>query len=217
MQNRLQIFAAAFIVILVQNSHGQDRKDNETLDLKKNLQPFINSYCIDCHGMNTQEGQVRFDRTEWQIKNNDTAQRWQDVLDQLNVGDMPPREAKQPADEELTAVLEQLTNTLVIARRRLTDNGGEIRMRRLNKREYSNTIRSLFGFDVALDDIPDNGEIESFDTVGTEQYFTSMHLEAYLQLYRLIFVFLIHTFHQDNARYMLLKHRQIHLDMARFG
>ena len=182
MQNRLQIFATAFIVMLVQNSHGQDRKDNQMLDLKKNLQPFINSYCIDCHGRNNQEGQVRFDRTDWQIKNNDTAQRWQDVLDQLNGGDMPPREAKQPADEELTAVLEQLTKTLVVARRRLTDSGGEIRMRRLNKREYSNTIRSLFGFDVALDDIPDDGEIQSFDTVGTEQYFTSMHLEAYLEL-----------------------------------
>ncbi|MDB4664708.1 DUF1592 domain-containing protein, partial [bacterium] len=137
---------------------------------------------MDCHGMDAQEGQVRFDRTEWQIDNNDTARRWQDVLDQLNGGDMPPREARQPADEELTAVLEQLTKILVKARRRLTDNGGEIRMRRLNQREYSNTIRSLFGFDVALDDIPDDGEIESFDTVGTEQYFTSMHLEAYLEL-----------------------------------
>ena len=33
-----------------------------------------------------------------------------------------------------------------------------------------------------MDDIPDDGEIETFDTVGTEQYFTSMHLEAYLEL-----------------------------------
>ncbi|MCH1441327.1 MAG: DUF1588 domain-containing protein, partial [Rubripirellula sp.] len=61
-------------------------------------------------------------------------------------------------------------------------NGGQIQMRRLNQREYSNTIRSLFGFEVALDEIPDDGEIATFDTVGTEQYFTSMHLEAYLEL-----------------------------------
>ncbi len=182
MQNRLQIFVAAFILILVQHSQAQGQDGNRTPDLKKGLQPFIMSYCVDCHGMDKQEGQVRFDHAEWQIDNNDTAQRWQDVLDQLNSGDMPPREAKQPANEELTAALEQLTKSLVIARRRLTDNEGEIRMRRLNKREYSNTIRSLFGFDVALDEIPDDGEIESFDTVGTEQYFTSMHFEAYLEL-----------------------------------
>ena len=182
MRNRLQIFVAAFIVMLAQHSHAQDEDGNRILDLKQSLQPFIMSYCVDCHGTDIQEGQVRFDQTEWQIDNNDTAQRWQDVLDQLNGGDMPPPEAKQPANEDLTAALEQLTKTLLIARRRLTDNGGEIRMRRLNKREYSNTIRSLFGFDVALDEIPDDGEIESFDTVGTEQYFTSMHFEAYLEL-----------------------------------
>ncbi|MDB4561315.1 DUF1588 domain-containing protein [bacterium] len=182
MQNRLQIFVAALIAFLAQQTHAQDQTVNESLNLKENLQPFIKSYCMDCHGTDAQEGQVRFDQVSWQIDNNDTAQRWQDVLDQLNGGDMPPREAKQPSNGELAAVLEQLTKTLFKARRRLTDNGGEIRMRRLNKREYSNTIRSLFGFDVALDDIPDDGEIETFDTVGTEQYFTSMHLEAYLEL-----------------------------------
>ena len=181
MQNRLQILIAIFMVVLAHQVHAQAPPTSEPLDLKK-LQPFINAYCIDCHGRETQEGQVRFDQTSWQIDNNDTAQRWQDVLDQLNGGDMPPRESEQPGNEELAAVLEQLTKTLVKTRRRLSDNGGEIRMRRLNKREYSNTIRSLFGFDVALDEIPDDGEIETFDTVGSEQFFTSMHLEAYLEL-----------------------------------
>ena len=34
------------------------------------------------------------------------AQRWQDVLDQLNGGDMPPQEAKQPSNDELAMALE---------------------------------------------------------------------------------------------------------------
>lgn len=182
MQNCLQILAIIVIATTTQLLQAQDQSSVRSLSFERILQPFIKTYCIDCHGMDVQEGQVRFDQTSWEIDNNDIAQRWQDVLDQLNGGDMPPREAQQPADEELTAVLEQLTKTLVAARRRLTDKGGEIRMRRLNKREYSNTIRSLFGFDVALDDIPDDGEIQTFDTVGTEQFLTSMHLEAYLKL-----------------------------------
>ncbi len=124
----------------------------------------------------------RFDQVPWAITGNDEAQRWQDVLDALNGGAMPPKDAKQPESEELARTLDVLTVALQEARRRLTDHGGEIKMRRLNRREYSATIRDLFGFDVALEDIPEDGEIASFDTVGAEQFFSSAHFEKYLEL-----------------------------------
>ena len=146
------------------------------------LQPFLQAYCVQCHGPDEQNGQVRFDQVSWTITRNDEAQRWQDVLDVLNSGDMPPEDAKQPDNDELARTLDVLTGALLQARRRLTDHGGEIKMRRLNRREYSATIRDLFGFDVALDDIPEDGEIASFDTVGAEQFFSSAHFEKYLEL-----------------------------------
>lgn len=146
------------------------------------LQPFLQTYCVQCHGPEEQNGQVRFDQVSWTITRNDEAQRWQDVLDVLNGGDMPPEDAKQPESEELARMLDLLTGALLQARRRLTDHGGETTMRRLNRREYAATIRDLFGFDVALDDIPEDGEIASFDTVGAEQFFSSAHFEKYLEL-----------------------------------
>lgn len=149
---------------------------------KATLEPFLQTYCFRCHGEERQKGQVRFDEVEWEITNNDNAQRWQDVLDQLNGGDMPPEDAKQPSNEELAAALDSLTGAVLEARQRLTDHGGEIKMRRLNRREYSATIRDLFGFGVIHDDIPEDGEIATFDTVGAEQFFTSAHFEKYLEL-----------------------------------
>ncbi|MDB2429520.1 DUF1587 domain-containing protein, partial [Akkermansiaceae bacterium] len=154
-----------------------------TLDAKK-LQPFLENYCIKCHGPKKQKGQVRFDQTDWKITDNDTAQRWQDVLDQLNGGDMPPEDEKQPSNAEMAAALDSITGSVITARKRLTDHGGEIKMRRLNKREYAATIRDLFGFDISLHDIPDDGEIATFDTVGEQQFFTSAHFEKYLELGR---------------------------------
>ena len=44
------------------------------------LKPFLQTYCVRCHGPEKQNGQVRFDRIAWEITNNDSAQRWQDVL-----------------------------------------------------------------------------------------------------------------------------------------
>ena len=57
-------------------------------------------------------------------------------------------------------------------------------MRRLNRREYANTIRDLFGFEIPAEMIPDDGEAATFDTVGSEQFFTSSHFEKYLELGR---------------------------------
>lgn len=153
---------------------------------KGKLEPFLKEYCIDCHGPRKQKGQVRFDDVSWEITDNDTAQRWQDVLDQLNGGDMPPEDSTQPLDEELSEVLDVLTAAVREAQNRLTDHGGEIKMRRLNQREYSATIEDLFGFPVAFDDIPDDGEIATFDTVGAEQFFNSSHFLRYLELGRKI-------------------------------
>ncbi len=155
-----------------------------TLVPRESLDSFLNRYCVDCHNADEANGQVRFDTISWQIETNDTAQRWQDVLDQLNGGAMPPEDAPQPDDGELRQTLATLTNTLQQARRRLTDHGGRFTLRRLSRREYSATIRHLFGFDVPLDEIPEDGSISSFDTVGAEQFFSSVHFEKYLALGR---------------------------------
>lgn len=156
----------------------------EVVVSKDALQPFFDNYCIKCHGEKKQKGQVRFDQIAWEIADNDSAQRWQDVLDQLNGGDMPPEDEKQPPSAELSSVLDSLTGSVNAARKRLTDHGGEIKMRRLNQREYAATIRDIFGFDVPIHEIPDDGEIATFDTVGAEQFFNSSHFEKYLKLGR---------------------------------
>jgi mono/diheme cytochrome c family protein len=155
-----------------------------TLMPKAKLEPFLKEHCIRCHGPEKQKGDVRFDEATWEITNNDIAQRWQDVLDVLNGGDMPPEDEKQPSQEVLSHALDTLTGTLLKARKLLTDRGGEIAMRRLNRREYANTIRDLFGFIVPAGMIPEDGEAASFDTVGTDQFFTSNHFEKYLDLGR---------------------------------
>lgn len=178
------LLPAVLLVFTVSSQLTASAADHALPQARKTLQPFLNQYCVSCHGAEEQNGQVRFDTVEWQITNNDNAQRWQDVLDQLNGGDMPPEDAKQPTTDELSRALDALTGAVLEARRRLTDHGGEVTLRRLNKREYSNTVKHLFGFGVSPDDIPDIGEIASFDTVGSEQFFSSSDFEAFLELGR---------------------------------
>ena len=157
-----------------------------TLLPEKVLAPFFNNYCVSCHGGEDPSGQVRLEHPIWKVASNDSAQRWQDLLDVLNSGDMPPEDADQPDPEELQAVLRSLTKSLGVARRRLTEHGGEIAMRRLNRREYAATIRELFHFRILPKQLPPDAESDSFDTVGADQFFASSHFDQYFELAKVI-------------------------------
>jgi hypothetical protein len=97
---------------------------------------------------------------------------------------MPPEDEPQPADEAKTAFLDALSGTLVTARDQLADSGGEIAMRRLNRREYKNTIRDLLGVAVPAGELPSDGGAGTFDTVGSSLFMSSDQFEQYLALGR---------------------------------
>ena len=98
-----------------------------------------------------------------ELSNDSIAAHWQDVLDTLNAGDMPPEDETQPSKKELTGFLAELTGKLKDARRHLSDQGREVAMRRLNRREYVNSIESLFGFKVGTDFLPEDDPSDPFD------------------------------------------------------
>ena len=58
---------------------------------------------------------------------------------------MPAKKKTQPGKEELAKVVGELTESLQSAQKMLKDSGGEIALRRLNKREYITTIKDLMG------------------------------------------------------------------------
>jgi hypothetical protein len=57
-------------------------------------------------------------------------------------------------------------------------------MRRLNRREYRNTLRDLLGVEVRVNDLPADGGAGTFDTVGSSLFMSSDQFEQYLALGR---------------------------------
>jgi hypothetical protein len=145
---------------------------------------FFERYCVDCHNEDKQKGKVRLDDIPFVINDIPTAERWQKVLGTLNSGDMPPSDKRQPEPSEKTAFLEALSREMVVARKALADSGGTITMRRLNKREYVNTIRDLLDVDVNAFDLPSDERTGAFDTTGSGLFFSTDQFETYLKLAR---------------------------------
>jgi hypothetical protein len=145
---------------------------------------FFRDYCVECHGAKTQEGQLRLDDIPLAIATVEQADRWQKILNQLNSGEMPPEDAEQPAPARKTEFLDALSQALAKARKVIGDQGGRITMRRLNQREYKNTIRALLGVEVDARDLPSDSGAGAFDTVGSSLFMSSDQIEQYLTLGR---------------------------------
>ncbi|MCF7961994.1 MAG: DUF1592 domain-containing protein [Pirellula sp.] len=146
---------------------------------------FLSRYCLGCHGTNEQKGDRRFDNLPTTV-GVDVAigERWQEVLHQLQLGEMPPSDEKQPTDDERRSVIAwieaQVTQAQTIAQHR----GGQVVHRRLNRAEYVNTIKDLFEFEGDFDpttSFPGDEELEGFRNIGSALRTSRHHLEQYLK------------------------------------
>lgn len=110
----------------------------------ENLRPFLLQYCDACHGSEKQSGDYRFDTLGTDLADLSNLETWQGVLDQVNLGAMPPRDHPQPTSEETASFIDCLTPVLGQAYALRKSSGGQSVIRRLNKFELRNTLRDLF-------------------------------------------------------------------------
>lgn len=147
-------------------------------------QALLKDYCVSCHGPKKQKGKFRADDLPFTITNVETAERWQKVLNAMNAGDMPPEDETQPPNESKADFLDDLSNAMVAARRNLNDQHGIITMRRLNRREYKNTLRDLLGVEINVAELPSDTGTGGFDTCGSNLFMSANQFEQYQSLGR---------------------------------
>lgn len=148
---------------------------------------FLGKYCVSCHGPDKQKGDRRFDEIAFPLADKAALIEIQDAIDQLNLGDMPPRKAeKQPSKNEIAAAIEALTGAVATAGEKLKSSGGQTVLRRLNRREYLNTVGDLFALNMEAFDpttkFPRDQTDHHLDNIGdtlvTSGYLLDQYLEA---------------------------------------
>ena len=117
---------------------------------------FLKENCIRCHGSQKQKAERRFDELPDVIQNLTDLERYQEIVEQLNLGAMPPEDEPQPADGARAKVIAQLTERVQEAQVRLRASGGHSVLRRLNAWEYRHTIGDLLGLNVEVWNPTDN-------------------------------------------------------------
>ena len=115
------------------------------------------------------------------------AETWHDVLIKLNLGEMPPRKAKQPTVAERRVLVGWVTVELQRAERAARSTGGRVVMRRLTRYEYNNTLRDLLGvqLDFAENLPPESVSADGFQNNGSVLGISPIQIEYYLKAARL--------------------------------
>jgi hypothetical protein len=154
---------------------------------EKTLGHFFATYCKECHGPEKQKGDRRFDQLQLPVAKADTLIELQDIIDQLNLGEMPPEKAKHHPDAAaVREVVDVLTRLVADGHARLSSTGAQTVLRRLNRREYINTVGDLLGLNMTMFDpttkFPRDQTVMHLDNVGdalkTSGYLLAQYIDA---------------------------------------
>ena len=144
---------------------------------------FLSTYCFRCHGPEKQKADRRFDFLTGSIEGFKQQELWQEILDQLNLGEMPPEDERQPSDKDRLKIVGIITQGIADSREKFAGKGSHTVLRRLNKFEYANTIGDLLGLNTEswnpAADFPADILVDGFDNDGEGLVTSGLLLEKY--------------------------------------
>ena len=159
----------------------QDHNANKAATFQADVVPVLAKYCTGCHGAEKAKGGLNL--AAFAEEGAARAQRklWERVHEYLDGGVMPPEGRPQPTREELDRLNQWLRSALKPEDCAKTFDPGRVTIRRLNRSEYNNTIRDLFGIDFhPADDFPSDDVGYGFDNIGDVLSLPPLLMEKYL-------------------------------------
>ena len=147
---------------------------------------FIKRYCLECHSGEKPKASLDLSRFDSMDKILSEALLWDDILIRLSQGDMPPKEADLPTLNERSAFLNWVESSLQKAACQSGPHAGPAVLRRLNRAEYSASVRDLLDihFD-AGEALPSDGSGgEGFDNASETLFISPIHAEKYMDAAR---------------------------------
>ena len=139
--------------------------------LKEGVEPFVNRYCIKCHGPRPKAG-INLKSALNSHGSASSFLHWKKAVANVKAHDMPPIDAARiPTDAERQQFIEAIGKLKYLSPKA----PGPFVIRRLSKVEYGNTLRDLYGVDPSIaDDLPEEvfgqGYLNSLSPLQSELF-----------------------------------------------
>lgn len=143
---------------------------------------FVRKHCSDCHAGNDAEGGFRVDLLGEDLADAANHKGWSRVLARVQSGEMPPpQHTERPVEADVDAALAVLKNAFYRESRARHAEAGRVRVRRLNRLEFENTVRDLLDIDTPLQDLlPEDDLIDGFSNQAAGLSISPVHIQQYM-------------------------------------
>ena len=147
----------------------------------KDVGGFIKQNCLDCHNATEKSGGLDLATLPVLSESLESRNSWIRIYDHVHSGEMPPESKLTSAQRE--PFTNALRAALVAEISSQQERKGRTVLRRLNRREFENSLHDLLGVDVAIQHVlPEDGRSQGFDTVAEGLRTSVVQMEKYLEV-----------------------------------
>lgn len=191
MLKRIAIAIFGCFCVTTFSADAEKPKPTPTEEFQKEIRPILQKHCYDCHSNDKSKGDLNLEHFDDLEKVHGAQEMFQTVLERVMAFEMPPEgknELNFDKQGKLVGWLKKLPKPEnpncdeIASDRNASFYRGNVMSRRINRAEYANTVRDLFGMKVPVEDLlpADGGGGEGFDTTGNALFTSSIHIEKYM-------------------------------------
>lgn len=155
------------------------RAQSQAPDFEKHAKPVLQTFCAPCHSGKAPPAGINPTQYRSMADVQKAPREFERILVALRAGTMPPAGSKQPTVAERKKLIADLE--AILSGDCKIPNPGRVTIRRLNRTEYTNTIRDLVGIEFRRsDDFPSDDVGYGFDNIGDVLSISPLLMEKYL-------------------------------------
>jgi len=148
------------------------------------VDPFLKKNCTACHNEKLKTADLNLATPPAVSADPET---WEKVAERLKSGTMPPKGFPRPPQADIEQVTHWVEEQIARNEQQTAPDPGRVTARRLNRTEYNNTVRDLFGLDLhPADAFPQDDSGYGFDNIGDVLSVSPVLLEKYLKAAELV-------------------------------
>jgi len=146
---------------------------------EKTVVPVLTKSCAPCHNDTLASGGMNIAQFTQATSLTKSRDGWDIIVRKMRSGEMPPKGMPRPA--QMDSVLQYLQEEFEKADRTLKPDPGRVTARRLNRAEYTNTIRDLLAVEFrAEQSFPTDDLGNGFDNIGEVLTISPTLMDRYL-------------------------------------
>jgi hypothetical protein len=153
----------------------------------KDVEPLLRQTCSGCHNEKLASGGINLALFLDPASITANREGWERIAAKLRNGEMPPKGIPKPPAAQIDALLKHLQAEFDRIDRTTPADPGRVTAHRLNRVEYANTIRDLFGVTYrAHEEFPADDSGYGFDNIGDVLTVSPTLMQKYLSAAELI-------------------------------